>query len=709
MLFSADGKIEARLAPHPCPASAHPILDQSRITNASFVEYFGEGDFLPAGNHLIYAYRVCDEAEKTLGTLALIFRLTDEMTGIFANLAGPGDPTLLAAVSAEGCVVASASAIQLPVGTRIDPALLRASGEVVRLAGRDYVAVACPAHSYQGYPGPGWYGLGLIPVEFAFEPRDTALLGHIDGHLLEAVTSHPTLFSDELREIPERAERIQEDLNRSVWNGSVRQVETGQSNAAFGKTLLWEISNTGRKTQAVFEQSIGNLHQTVVATLLQNGISRAAFAIDVMDRNLYERANDCRWWTLNATFRRTLSNPAPDPGELVRCGEILRYINGLYTVYHNLILFNAQGKVLGVSNPDCAQLVGSGLAEEWVGRCLSLSSSQGYAVSTFAPTTLYGNRPTYIYAAAVREPDGSKAVGGIAIVFDSAPQFEAMLNDALPRDAGGKPVEGSMAFFTQRDGRILAGTDPSFAVGSQFPISEVQKQLLRGGRLSAIVASQGTYYALGAAMSAGYREYKVSDGHVDDVLAVTAYPLGKVSELVAKNGKKKPAVAAHGQARRVGNGQQTVEVATFFIGRQWLGLPADEVIEAIGIEDLTPVFGGNNDLVAGVKMYRGNLISVLHLQRILEPGSPISDKARQIVVVRSRGKACMGLLVDELGDIPEVARGEIQPVTHIASKGDALTVGVVHGMHQDKDRHGMLSILAADRFCQKIGCQCPPP
>lgn len=706
VLFAADGSIRARLAEHPASSSRHPLIDEARSTSASYVEHFGPADFLEPGKHLVYAYRVENADGSFLGVLALVFRLEDEMQGIFANLSSNGDLTLLATLDANGQVVASASDIQLPVGTRLDRQLLASAGEVIRLAGREYLAFTCAAHAYQGYPGPGWLGLALAPLEFAFERNDTLLLQHINRQALEAVTHHPTLFSEELRMIPAQAEHIQEDLNRSVWNGSVRQVESSQGNTAFAKTLLWEISNTGRKTQAIFEQSIGNLHETVVAALLENGISRAAFAIDVMDRNLYERANDCRWWALNATFRRVLAHAPVAPEDAARCGDILRYINGLYTVYDNLILFNAQGQVVAVSNPDAEALRGTRLSEEWVGRCLAINSSQGYVFSQFVPTALYGNHQTYIYGAAVRDPQGGKVVGGIGIVFDGLPQFSAMLHDALPRDASGQTAEGAFALFVQHDGRVLASSDERYAPGSTFPLGEMQRKLGRGGRSSDIVTLDGCYYALGAAQSAGYREYKTSDGQVDDVLALSAFPLGKVSAAVVES-QQKSRTSVQSRARRVGAGDDVLEIATFYIGRQWLGIPAADVIESIGTEDLTPVFGGKSDLVAGVKMYRGNLISVLHLERILTPGAAIPERARQIVIVRTRGKTCLGLLVDELGEIPEVAREEIQAVSHMAAAGDALTIGVVEGMRRTGDRHSMLSILGVDRLCNRIGCRCP--
>ena len=149
VLFDGDGEIRARLAGHPCERSAHGMLDAARDTGASYVEYFGCADFLPPGPHLVYAYRVESAAGECLGILALVFRLEDEMHGIYGNLlTSPADCTLLATVNAEGLVVATSSAIQLPTGVQLPAAITGARGEIVRFAGREFMAVACPAHGY---------------------------------------------------------------------------------------------------------------------------------------------------------------------------------------------------------------------------------------------------------------------------------------------------------------------------------------------------------------------------------------------------------------------------------------------------------------------------------------------------------------------------------------------------------------------------------
>ena len=233
---------------------------------------------------------------------------------------------------------------------------------VVRFAGRQYLATTRPTQGYQGYDGPGWHGHVMVPLEHAFEPTGDRL-GQIDPGVLSAVMANPDLFDRDLQAIPVQADTIQRVLNRSVWNGNVRHRSDNKSlNPAFSKVLLWEISHTGLRTKGVFEQSIGNLHQTVVSAILQNSGFLASLAIDIMDRNLYERANDCRWWALTSAFREHLA-AGVDAQRAAAIAGILTYINGLYTVYDNLLVFDRQGRVVAVSNPDYAELVGEVLSD----------------------------------------------------------------------------------------------------------------------------------------------------------------------------------------------------------------------------------------------------------------------------------------------------------------------------------------------------------
>ena len=71
--------------------------------------------------------------------------------------------------------------------------------------------------------------------------------------------------------------------------------------------ILSSIDKAMKLTKEIFEAAIKRLYKTVISTLLSDAQFSSALAIDIMDRNLYERANDCRWWALAGDFRRVLA------------------------------------------------------------------------------------------------------------------------------------------------------------------------------------------------------------------------------------------------------------------------------------------------------------------------------------------------------------------------------------------------------------------
>lgn len=698
VLMTPDGRICARLDSHAAQQTQHPLLREALTSAGAYVEFFGEADFLPAGRHLVYAWRVAGRGGRPVGALALVFRLRDEFDGVFRHLLSDGDWTILASVGADNRVIASSCAVQMPEGLSLPANVARANGEIARIGGRQYLAVACRSAGYQGYLGPGWTGLALVPIEHAFD-EDAGAGVTIEAQALEDILRESALFPDSLRAVPRQAAQIQRNLSRSVWNGSVRLAGAAESDADFSKALLRETSNAGAKTQAIFDQAIANLQQTVIAALLQNVQARAAFAIDVMDRNLYERANDCRWWALDATFRRALAGSPRD--EAKACASVLATINGLYTVYTNLILFDAEGVIVAVSQPSEAHRVGEKLAADWVARTLSSRTTQDYAVSSFEPSALYGDRATYVYAAAVQHPTAQRRVGGIAIVFDAEPQFAAMLDDALPRDAQGERIHGSVALFLDRDGRVIASTDAAWPVGSIASLGFDIARLRNGEGASAIIARDGKRWAIGAVMSAGYREYKRTDGYACDIVSVCAAPLCAVSEESATQQLSLTrAVAA--RPRRAG--VETIEVATFRVSDHWLGVPASDVIEAIAAGGLATAGQVGEGPLLGYKLHRGAPIAVLQLARAIGAVSHGAGAGEQQIVVAKTPEGTVGFLVDDLGDIPQIARSEIAPLTW---RCDAPALGVVARQDRNGDPAGLLLILDLARFGEAITA--PPP
>ena len=654
ILLSPEGRVLLQLDGGQAPAATRDPLVSATLATEGYVETFRSTDLVPdARRALIYSHRVTDDG-RTLGVLCLCFRLEDECEGIFAELRSQTDWTVLALLDAGNEVISSSDTQQMPVGAKL-AGIGNETGNILRFAGREFLAVTCKAQPYQGYAGPPWRGHVMIPLERAFEEHEGGEQTACAAEVLADLRATAAKFSAALREIPHKADAVQRDLNRSVWNGSVRLSAGTGSNGAFAKALLREISNMGRKTKEVFERSIEELHETVVSSVLHDSRFLASLAIELLARNFYERANDCRWWALNATLSGRLAGAADCTDEAVT--QVLRHINSLYTVYHAIILFDSQRHIIATSRPDQEAMLGGVIDEPWAADALAVSGTQAYTVSPFRPSPLYDGRPTYIFAAGIRGA-GGRTLGGIAVVFDTAPQLAAMLQDAIPRDESGQPQAGCVAVFLDRDLHLLSCTNTAIDAAQLDWIRESARtgeaRVLRVG---------DEYHAVGAKRDTGYREFAGLGGY-----AVVLMPLGRVPAQTATRRllSQRPA------ARQDGMKQDTVELATFAVGENWYALPTAHVIEALDARSLQSL-PKTQTWCAGYLMFGGEPIVVADMARLL--GATNIETPRMVIAVQAPGHARpFGLLVEALGDIPEVARDRLLTIDTLRNDDTSLLV-----------------------------------
>jgi hypothetical protein len=306
------------------------------------------------------------------------------------------------------------------------------------------------------------------------------LLDGLDADLLQGLLSHADSFCPPLHEIMMAARHIQ----RIVWNGQV--MTAGQDgDVARLKTVLEQISETGHRSNELFEASIHGLYQTVLESALLDARFTAHLLVDLLDRNLYERSDDCRWWALTPELRQGLARP--EGGTAARIEGILAYIHRLYTVYTCLFVYDREGVIVAASEASGRALAGQRVDAATLTQVLALDSPQAYHASAFEATALYGDQPTYVFHAAIRHPEREdEVVGGIGIVFDAAPELLNMLRSGL----GGR--EQMDALFVDRQGRVLASTAPGqHPVGSQLELPE-RLQAASQGDSSAQIGTRGS-------------------------------------------------------------------------------------------------------------------------------------------------------------------------------------------------------------------------
>ncbi|TIH13537.1 chemotaxis protein CheW [Marinifilum sp. JC120] len=491
-----------------------------------YVETYRASDLAPdAGDVLIYSQTIkSPETGANLGVLCLIFDFAGEMDGIFNHLSTFSKDTILIVLDKQGRAITSSDIDSVPTGRKLNMNLEN-DFQIININGTPYLSKTVKTKGYQGFFGLTWYGHVLKKL-------DTAFSDDSDNSFDAAAIRTKAHFSGRLTHVEESSENVLSDLELVVQNGEIMAAKKCISPSPVeqmeGRALphiLNEIKKIGDQVQSVFQHSTDELLQLVTASRLHDTQFLAQLAIDIMDRNLYERANDCRWWALTSDFKSILEKQSIDEEDRDQMRKILGYINSLYTVYTNLFIYDRSGKILACSNPGEYDKEDRILNTGYVGQTIRITETQLYCVSDFFKTDLYAtdgqNRYTYIYNASITaHEDSSHVLGGIGIVFDSEPEFEAMLSDVLPQDGQGRIINGAEGMFVEPSGKLISSTNPKRKTGETINLDLDFTQLDEGESTVKLVEENGSLYAIGCAHSAGYREYKRDGSYKNDVLCV---------------------------------------------------------------------------------------------------------------------------------------------------------------------------------------------
>ncbi len=673
---------------HNLTQSKDSIIDLVVNTQEDFIESYKHHDFTPAYNKtLVYAYKVTQTNDKNspvIAVLALCFRFSDEMRGIYKNLVSKENKECLTLLDRSGTVISSSDIYHIPVGATLE-LVLDVPYKIVSFGGRDYLAKTSITNGYQGFKGMGWYGHIMIPLEHAFKLEEAKDIG-IDEEMILAILQNGKDFTNDLKMIPKEANFIQEDLNRALWNGNIAQSKTDNANKDFTRLLFSEVGRIGALTKDVFSKSISNLTQMMI---LNNTTSISSLMIDIMDRNLYERANDCRWWALTKEFREILTSSEISTEQKTRMGDILSYINNLYTVYTNLFIYDRNGIIQAVSDKSQTHLVGKKVSNEWVDETLRLKNTSYYCVSSFEPTQFYGGESTYIYNALIKEYEGDKAVGGIGIVFNSTKEFFDILNDSLPKNSS----QESFAVFTSREKKIISSTNEALNIGEYLQLEDKFFALKNGESYSQIVTFDDKYYAIGVTCSKGYREYKSSsDKYKNDVFAFYFSYISQANLPIAKtvNGFKIESLATT---------TDTAEIGSFYVGEKWLGVHTSDIVETVSVKQLEHSIDlDQNSIFKGTVIYKDNAVSVLDIKSLIHE---YNDEAySDIVIIKYKNavqKHYVGILVNRLGNINEVDSNKIKPIENHFISGGTLIQSIVILDNQEENKK-LLTILNLEKL-----------
>ncbi|MDT7835617.1 chemotaxis protein CheW [Aquabacterium sp. OR-4] len=639
LLLSPRGELLARLdSSQPLSHSHDEIVGQAAVARG-YVERFGASDLAPDGQPaLLYGHAVHDAAGHCCGVLVLRFRSHDELIRIFDSVVQPTRNVAVVLLDAGDRVIASNDPAHIPVAARLHPA---ADGQVglTSFGGREYLSVTRATHGYQGYTGPkGWRAQAMTSVLTAFRDRNG------DAERFDALP----LGNEDLARIQHEVDAINGDLRRVVWNGRLA-AGTRDGEQARLKAVLRQINEAGSRTRESVALAIRNLYRSAIGRIGHQSGDLARLAADILDRNLYERANDCRWWALSPVLEQALAEGSGDEvADAETLQHVLAHINSLYTVYARLVVFDTQGCVRGVSREAAdglPPLTGSRVEPALTQLVATLGDGQRYAVTPYAASALSDGVPAWCYVAAVRGGPQRRTVGGIAIVFNTERELRAMLDDVLGDSAG-------MAAFVDAQGRVMVSTTEAWPAG----------QLLAQREHGAVFEQDGAQYTLARVGTHGYREFKQHDGYEHGVQVVVALRLGPVER---RRGQQHE---VNLQALPTTRRSEQREYALFSVGAGRFALPAGLLIEARPRTGLVNARMGMADMAGLLEVpdqRSSRVVPVLNMRAML--GVHYAPRAADGVVLvlgthAQPGRPSLGLLVDDVSAVLDIGPEHLQPV-----------------------------------------------
>ena len=298
----------------------------------------------------------------------------------------------------------------------------------------------------------------------AISRQSEDLTAPLQGGVARREASFADLLSDLSHSLDTAIAEIR-DINMNTkllsLNARIEAARAGAAGAAFGvvaqemhdlsdKTAL-AADSLKNETKRAIEEMSHVLRTKVRGTRLSD---IALTNIDLIDRCLYERTCDVRWWATDQSVVDALNNPTP--AALRQASQRLGVILSAYTVYYDLVLCDMLGNVVANGRPLEYKSVGMQQAgEEWFREAATSRSGDEFGFQTAHRSRLVDGKLSLVYSCGVREEGSAngKLLGVLGIVFN----WEALAQTIVT----GAPIaeeerEATRCVIVDGDGTLLA-------------------------------------------------------------------------------------------------------------------------------------------------------------------------------------------------------------------------------------------------------------
>ena len=382
-------------------------------------------------------------------------------------------------------------------------------GEVIvstgAVCGNRSLIVSHKSEGFDEYKGLDWTSHLVLPESAMFERSQL----NEDYGISPQELMNSKLIPDRNKQTYREIQRNKGDIQLISINGIILATDLGKAGTSF-IPIFDQITTTGNSTTGKMEELLSEMSSDMLEQNLKALENFSKQAIDLIDRNLFERAADVRWWSTDHAFWEALQEGNDEKFE--QAAKRLGIINASYTMYRDLVVADSNGRIVANSKSENRdKLKRMNVSEQsWFRQGMQISRSVEFGVQDVCNSELENEDTSLIYCGGILE-DGQregKVLGVLGIFFDWENLVCPILEGCLPRIKG-EVVEGGAAFYVNDERKVIATTDhENFPIGQVVDLPAENLNLDAGESASGIFLANRQKYIIGSSKTQGYREYK---------------------------------------------------------------------------------------------------------------------------------------------------------------------------------------------------------
>ncbi|MDR2904515.1 MAG: cache domain-containing protein [Helicobacteraceae bacterium] len=456
---------------------------------------------------LIFAYKIASEGEP-IGILIMIYKTLDELKRVFASV-----DCRIAFVDESGIGVAATNSKT--------PSTFITERSVTKIGKEFFACRQAISRGFEDYNALKWRAVAYTPLlrkgedmvslaqeraNEATQKEDLLNLNSAESPLardgakfftkskLEESENMLAKLPETMLKIVAKSQEISEDLGDVAING---ELIASKMRAYALNPILQNIRQIGDELNSVFARAQRDLCRVFAGSLMNEAKRLSSFLLNILVRNLYERAADCRWWARRGVFYTD---------DLAAKVASIEELNALYTVYALIFIYDKNGVITAVSKKSAESFVGEKVGDDAFGRAIINADREAFFVTRFEPSALYGGLPTFIYHASLINDEG-QSIGGIGLVFDAVKQLKAILSSASYKNKDGEVVAEAISLLLDEN-VVIASTSDRFKPLEPLGVDLSALSSDESGEiLSGLAEIDGKKYIAALTKSAQYREY----------------------------------------------------------------------------------------------------------------------------------------------------------------------------------------------------------